>query len=58
MIQIQNLSLQRGVKELIKQANIEIYPGHKVGVIGANGCGSQRCLVCCAASCKQIWEIV
>jgi ATP-binding cassette subfamily F protein 3 len=39
MIQIQNLSLQRGVKELIKQANIEIYPGHKVGVIGANGCG-------------------
>lgn len=39
MIQIQNLSLQRGVKELIKQANVEIYPGHKVGVIGANGCG-------------------
>ncbi|MDT0629205.1 ribosomal protection-like ABC-F family protein [Alteromonas sp. W364] len=39
MIQLQNLSLQRGVKELIKQANIEIYPGHKVGVIGKNGCG-------------------
>jgi len=39
MIQIQNLSLQRGVKELIKQANVEIYPGHKVGIIGANGCG-------------------
>jgi ATP-binding cassette subfamily F protein 3 len=39
MIQLQNLSLQRGVKELIKQANIEIFPGHKVGVIGKNGCG-------------------
>jgi ATP-binding cassette subfamily F protein 3 len=39
MIQIQNLSLQRGVKELIKQANVEIYPGHKAAVIGPNGCG-------------------
>jgi ATP-binding cassette subfamily F protein 3 len=39
MIQIQNLSLQRGVKELIKQASLEIFPGHKVGVIGKNGCG-------------------
>ncbi|MFT5899618.1 MAG: ATP-binding cassette subfamily F protein 3 [Glaciecola sp.] len=39
MIQLQNLSLQRGIKELINQANIEIYPGHKVGVIGPNGCG-------------------
>ncbi|MFQ3206019.1 MAG: ATP-binding cassette subfamily F protein 3 [Glaciecola sp.] len=39
MIQIQNLSLQRGIKELIKQANVEIYPGHKAAVIGPNGCG-------------------
>ncbi|MBF7074387.1 ATP-binding cassette domain-containing protein [Glaciecola sp. MH2013] len=39
MIQLQNMSLQRGVKELITQANIEIFPGHKVAVIGKNGCG-------------------
>ncbi|GBL04372.1 ATP-binding cassette domain-containing protein [Glaciecola sp. KUL10] len=39
MIQLTNLSLQRGIKTLIKDANIEIYPGHKIGIIGANGCG-------------------
>jgi len=39
MIQLQNLSLQRGVKQLIDDATLEIYPGHKVAIIGANGCG-------------------
>ena len=39
MIRIQNLSLQLGAKQLVKDSNIQIYPGHKVAVIGANGCG-------------------
>ncbi|MBT1065831.1 ATP-binding cassette domain-containing protein [Bowmanella sp. Y26] len=39
MIQITNLSLMRGSKELLQDANATIYPGHKVGLVGANGCG-------------------
>lgn len=39
MIQLSNLSLQRGIKTLIDSASLEIFPGHKVGIIGANGCG-------------------
>lgn len=39
MIKLQNLGLQRGVKTLVQDANIEIYTGQKVAVIGPNGCG-------------------
>ncbi len=39
MIKLQNLGLQRGVKTLIEQANLEIYQGQKVAIIGPNGCG-------------------
>ena len=38
MIQLINLSLQRGIKTLI-DVNVEVFPGHKVAVIGSNGCG-------------------
>lgn len=39
MIQLQNVSLQRGSKFLLDSADLIIYPGQKVGLIGANGSG-------------------
>ena len=39
MIQFSDVSLLRGTKQLLKDANAVIYPGHKAGLIGANGCG-------------------
>lgn len=39
MIQISELSLLRGTKMLLQDTSASIYPGHKVGLIGANGCG-------------------
>lgn len=39
MIVIKDLQLLRGGKELLVNANATIYPGGKVGLVGANGCG-------------------
>lgn len=39
MIQLTELSLHRGTQFLLEQANLTIYPGWKVGIIGANGVG-------------------
>ena len=39
MIQLQNISVQRGTKFLLDAADLTIYPGQKVGLIGANGTG-------------------
>ncbi|SEA15813.1 ATP-binding cassette domain-containing protein [Microbulbifer marinus] len=39
MINLQGVSLQRGGRELLHDADCRIFPGHKVGIIGANGCG-------------------
>ncbi|MCP5197878.1 MAG: ATP-binding cassette domain-containing protein [Gammaproteobacteria bacterium] len=39
MIILRQLSLQRGSKPLLDNVSLTIYPGWKVGVIGANGCG-------------------
>ncbi|MGB0835353.1 MAG: ABC transporter ATP-binding protein [Psychrobium sp.] len=39
MIVFKDLQLLRGGKELLKNANATIYPGAKVGLVGANGCG-------------------
>jgi ATP-binding cassette, subfamily F, member 3 len=39
MIQLQNISLQRGAKFLLNAADLTIYPGQKIGLIGANGSG-------------------
>ncbi|MBB3061657.1 ABC-F family ATP-binding cassette domain-containing protein [Microbulbifer rhizosphaerae] len=39
MINLQGVSLQMGGRELLQNADCRIFPGHKVGVIGANGCG-------------------
>lgn len=39
MIQFKNLTLKRGVKVLIEGASLQLHPGHKVGLTGANGAG-------------------
>ncbi|AMX03847.1 ABC-F family ATP-binding cassette domain-containing protein [Microbulbifer thermotolerans] len=39
MINLQGVSLQRGGRELLQHADCRIFPGHKMGIIGANGCG-------------------
>jgi len=39
LIQFRNLSLFRGVKVLLEAAAFQLHPGHKVGLIGANGAG-------------------
>jgi ATP-binding cassette, subfamily F, member 3 len=39
MLRISNLSLARGVKLLLDDTSLTVHPGHKVGLIGANGSG-------------------
>lgn len=39
MLTLRQLSLQRGSKPLFEQVSLTIYPGWKVGMIGANGSG-------------------
>jgi ATP-binding cassette subfamily F protein 3 len=39
LIRIGNLTLARGNKRLLEDAALTVHPGHKVGLIGANGSG-------------------
>ncbi|MEY3202667.1 MAG: hypothetical protein RIR70_2217 [Pseudomonadota bacterium] len=39
VIVFQNLTLARGARTLIEGANLQIHPGWRVGLTGANGCG-------------------
>ena len=39
MLRITNLTLARGAKRLLEGANLTLFPGHRVGLIGPNGCG-------------------
>ena len=39
MIQLSNITLRHGPEPLLEDASATIYPGHKVGLIGANGSG-------------------
>lgn len=39
MIKLRGISLHRGVKVLCENANLEIFAGQKVAIIGPNGCG-------------------
>ncbi len=39
LIQFRHLTLSRGVRRLIDDATVQIHPGWRVGVVGANGSG-------------------
>ncbi|MDD2832552.1 MAG: ATP-binding cassette domain-containing protein [Methylotenera sp.] len=39
MIQFKQLTLTRGLKILVENASMQLHPGHKVGLTGANGAG-------------------
>lgn len=39
MIKLSNVSLLRGRKMLLEDASAQVFPGHKVALIGSNGCG-------------------
>jgi ATP-binding cassette subfamily F protein 3 len=39
LIQFKQLTLTRGSKVLIQDASLQLHPGHKVGLTGANGAG-------------------
>ena len=39
MLRISNLTLARGTKRLLDAASLTVFPGHRVGLIGANGSG-------------------
>ncbi len=39
MIQLRNLALARGARLLIEDATLQIHPGWRVGLVGANGSG-------------------
>ncbi len=39
MLRITNLVLARGAKRLLDGANLTVHAGHKVGLVGPNGCG-------------------
>ncbi|MCB1614487.1 MAG: ATP-binding cassette domain-containing protein [Pseudomonadales bacterium] len=44
MINFTDVGLQRGVKTLFNGATLAIYPGQKIGLVGANGCGKSSLL--------------
>ena len=39
MLQFKNLTLRRGLKLLFEQASLQVHPGQKIGITGANGTG-------------------
>lgn len=39
MIQLQQVELRRGISALFTGADLTVFPGQKVGIVGANGCG-------------------
>jgi ATP-binding cassette, subfamily F, member 3 len=39
MIRLQNVSLMRGTKPLLENADLTLNPGDKIGLVGANGAG-------------------
>ncbi|WP_444996507.1 ABC-F family ATP-binding cassette domain-containing protein [Aliikangiella sp. IMCC44359] len=39
MIRFKKLSLFQGSKQLLSQVDLTLYPDHKIGIVGKNGCG-------------------
>ena len=39
MLRLANITLRRGARILLKDASATVFPGHRVGLVGANGAG-------------------
>src|SRR5215472_14032049 len=39
MLRLANVTLSRGTKRLLEGAGLTVHPGHRVGLVGANGSG-------------------
>ncbi len=39
MIQLENITLRRGIEPLLVETSLTVHAGQKVGLVGANGCG-------------------
>ena len=39
MLQVQNLTFERGEDRLFADLNLVVYPGQKVAIVGRNGVG-------------------
>jgi len=39
MIRLKKLSLYQGSKQLLDRVDLTLYPDHKIGIVGKNGCG-------------------
>ena len=39
MIQLENITLRRGVEDLLEDASLVVHAGQKIGLVGPNGCG-------------------
>ncbi len=39
MIVLRDVTLRRGVKEVLRQASVTLHPGEKIGLVGRNGAG-------------------
>ena len=39
MIRLQDVTLARGARRLLEHASLQVFPGWRVGVVGANGSG-------------------
>ncbi|MGM0541547.1 MAG: ATP-binding cassette domain-containing protein [Pseudomonadota bacterium] len=46
MLCLQNLTIRAGVKPLFEGANLNIYPGQKIGLVGQNGVGKTTLFKC------------
>ncbi len=44
MLELRGVSLRRGTKLLLEDADLRLHPGQKLGLVGANGCGKSSLL--------------
>ena len=44
MLELRGISLRRGAKLLLEEADLRVHPGQKLGLVGANGCGKSSLL--------------
>ena len=42
VIRLQDVTLARGTRRLFEHASLQVSPGWRVGVVGANGSGAAR----------------